>query len=300
VTGKIIKAVGGFFYVHVEPDKLNDASHIYECKAAGRLRSMDLRPSVGDDVIFDIIDAEKMTGNIVDILPRKNILIRPFVANVDQALVVVACKDPEPNTDYINRFMILMQQANVPQILCFNKSDLLNGEIAKLAETYEKAGVKCIVFSAKEADEGDVSSIYRHIEGKTTVFAGPSGVGKSSIINLLQDNITMQTGHISEKIRRGKHTTRHAELIYAGVKTYIVDTPGFTSIEINDIKEDELVDFFPEIKEAGLQCRFPDCRHMKEPDCNVKLMVKSGEIARLRYDGYVSVLKELQQKKKVY
>ena len=203
MQGKIIKGIAGFYYVHVVE------SGIYECKARGVFRKDKKKPLVGDNVEIEVLDEQEKTGNIINILPRMNELIRPAVANIDQALVVFAVTEPKPHFNLLDRFLVMMESKEIPAILCFNKKDIAKKqEVAELEEVYRACGYPLILISAKE--EENIEEIKKVLRGKTTTVAGPSGVGKSSLINLLQSDIQMETGSISKKIARGKHTTRHS------------------------------------------------------------------------------------------
>lgn len=302
MQGKIIKGIAGFYYVHVAGDAEDSAStgkfghNIYECKAKGVFRKNHEKPLVGDDCELEIIDPEKMTGNIVRILDRKNSLIRPNVANVDQALVIFASAKPDPNYNLLDRFLILMKQNDIPCLLVFNKRDLADDEkLSEIKEIYERAGYPVLFTSAKRNEQ--ICDVAQLLRGKTTTVAGPSGVGKSSIINLLQSDIKMETGEISEKIERGKHTTRHSELIALDGDSYILDTPGFSSLDLFDVAREELRDFYPEFLEYSDMCKFSNCVHNNEPGCRVKEAVGDGEISRVRYDNYLMLLSEIERKK---
>lgn len=291
MTGKIIKGIAGFYYVHTE------SVHLYECKAKGAFRNQKVKPLVGDNVELEILDEEKKLASVVKILPRKSSLIRPAVANADQALLVFAAKDPEPNWGLLNRFLILMVKQELPVILCFNKTDLISEEeCKKMEEIYRKSGCKICFLSAKE--KKGLEEIKQLLKDKTTVLAGPSGVGKSTLVNLLQPMATMETGAISEKIRRGKHTTRHSEFIWIKGNTYILDTPGFSSLELEEIAAEELKDFFPEFHPLEGKCRFRGCVHENEPDCAVKQALADGFVSKERYQSYLQIYKELKEKKK--
>ena len=223
MQGKIIKGIAGFYYVHVAE------SGIYECKAKGSFRNQKVKPLVGDNVRLEVLGEEEKKGNIQEILPRKNELIRPAVANIDQALVIFAAAKPKPNFNLLDRFLILMQYQKVPAVVCFNKQDMVEEEELKLLrDTYESAGYP-VRFTSAVREEG-LTEIRELLKGKTTTVAGPSGVGKSSLINLLSPEAGMETGDISRKIERGKHTTRHSELFALDEDTFICDTPGFSSI----------------------------------------------------------------------
>ncbi len=290
MQGKIIRGIGGFYYVH-------NGSHIFECKAKGAFRKEGIKPLVGDDVLFDIIDDEALKGNIIDILPRKSEIIRPAVANVDQALIIFAIARPEPNFNLLDRFLIMMQQKELPCIICFNKQDIATeDEKAMLATAYEKSGCKVLFVSAESKDGLD--NLRELLVHKTTTVAGPSGVGKSSIINRLQENVVMQTGEISVKIERGKHTTRHSEMIAINEDTYILDTPGFSSLGLFDLEKEELKDYYNEFYEYQDECKFLNCIHQNEPGCGVKNAVSDGRIERLRYDNYLLLLEELSNRRK--
>lgn len=291
MQGKIIKGIAGFYYVYVI--KVG----VYECKAKGIFRNQKIKPLVGDNVVIDIIDEKEKKGNITQVLERQNELIRPAVANIDQALVIFAAADPNPNLNLLDRFLIMMLGQQVNTIICFNKRDIVSEkELGLLEETYVKCGYQ-VVFSSTYTEEG-IATLRELLMNKTTVLAGPSGVGKSSIINLLQPEANMETGDISEKIRRGKHTTRHSELFYTGDNTFVMDTPGFSSLYLNDMDKDELKDFFVEFREYEGNCRFNGCIHINEPDCAVKKALEEGKISSIRYSNYKELYEELKNIKK--
>ena len=291
MQGKIIKGIAGFYYVHAKDN------NVYECKAKGVFRNRKIKPLVGDDVELDIVDADKLIGNINDILPRKNELIRPAVANIDQTLVVFASLSPEPNFNLLSRFLVMMDWNDVPAIVCFNKSDQVDeAEIKRLTGIFENCGAKVIVTSVPR-NEG-IEELKELLIGKTTSFAGPSGVGKSSILNGIFPDANSQIGDISEKINRGKHTTRHSEIFNVAKDTYIMDTPGFTSLECADIEDTELHYYFNEFAEYEGKCRFNGCVHVNEPDCSVKEAVSEGKISKVRYDIYLEMYNELKAKRK--
>ncbi len=294
MNGKIIKGVGGFYYIHLHDNR------IFECKAKGIFRNKNIKPAVGDNVEIDIIDEANLKGNITSILERSNKLIRPAVANVDQAVIIFALSNPEPNYNLLDRFLIMMDRQDVKTILCLNKSDLMEDESAiKIKKIYEACGYDVIITStySKEQNSG-ISELKQKLTGKTTVFAGPSGVGKSSLLNCLNPNACVQTGEISEKIKRGKHTTRHSELINISDGTYIMDTPGFSSLSIEDLEAEDIKVFYNEFDHYSNDCRFNGCVHINEPDCNVKKAVESGEISTLRYNNYKQLFEELKAKRR--
>ncbi len=287
MTGKIVKGIAGFYYVHV------NEMGIYECKAKGVFRNKKIKPLVGDNVELDIIDSEKFLGNIVDILPRKNYVLRPEVANVDQAVIIFAAKDPQPNLNLLSRFLIRMEMEEIPSIICFNKQDIVTKEeMERLAEIYKDSGNRVIFTSTVE--KNGLDTLKNLLADKTTVLAGPSGVGKSSITNILMPGINVSTGDISEKIKRGKHTTRHSELFHMDGNTYIMDTPGFTSLYVNEIDADKLRFYFNEFGQYEGKCRFNGCIHINEPDCAVKTAVNDGQINKERYMHYSDIYNELK------
>ncbi len=290
MQGKIIKGIAGFYYVQTKDG-------IYECKAKGSFRNRKLKPFVGDNVEITVLDEEHKKGNMEEILERKNFLIRPAVANVDQTLVIFAAAKPDPNLNLLDRFLIMMEQKNVPVVLVFNKTDVAEAEkLEELAAIYENCGYQVLRVSALQ-EEG-ITEIKEILKGKTSTVAGPSGVGKSSIINLLQSDIHMETGNISEKIERGKHTTRHSELIAIAEETYIFDTPGFSSLYVTDMEKEDLKSYFPEFAPYEEECRFLGCVHVNEPVCGVKEALKAGKISQSRYENYKLLYEELKENEK--
>lgn len=301
LRGKIIKGVGGFYYIHLHDNR------IFECKAKGVFRNQNIKPAVGDNVLIDVIDQQALTGSIIDILPRENSLIRPAVSNVDQAVIIFALSDPKPNYNLLDRFLITMDYQQVKTIICLNKADLVSYEEAdKVKSIYEACGYDVIItstysreeLSGSEAGQVGVDRLKELITGKTTVFAGPSGVGKSSLLNAINPESQAKTGSISEKIKRGKHTTRHSELISVGVDTYIMDTPGFSSLFVDNMECEDLRDYYNEFEELQKECRFQGCVHINEPDCRVKAAINQGMVSQLRYDNYKQLYQELKDKKK--
>ena len=290
MQGKIIRGIGGFYYI-------NAGNSIYECKAKGSFRKDGIRPLVGDDCIIDILDEKNRLANITSILPRHSEIIRPAVANVDQAMIIFAISRPEPNFNLLDRFIIQISQKDLPCIIVINKMDLADDDQRReIEEAYVACGCR-VVFTSVSNREG-VEEIRKLIKGKTTTVAGPSGVGKSSMINLLQSAVKMQTGVLSDKIDRGKHTTRHSELIPIDEDTYILDTPGFSSLNLFDVSTDTLKDYYYEFEDYAAECRFLDCKHISEPDCGVKKAVESGEVSRLRYENYLILYRECKEKRK--
>lgn len=291
MQGKIIKGIGGFYYVHAGDGV------IYECKARGIFRRENIKPLVGDYVELEVLNQEEETGSIRAILPRKSTLIRPAVANIDQALVVFAIAKPEPNFNLLDRFLIMMEQQDLPSIICFNKSDIASEqERDSLQRAYEACGCRVLFISVRERE--GLEQVRGLLQGKTTAMAGPSGVGKSSLINFLHPQAAMETGAISRKIDRGKHTTRHSELFVLDRDSYIMDTPGFSSLQLFAMEKEELKDFYPEFRAYEADCRFRGCVHISEPGCRVKEALATGEISDVRYHNYTVLYEELKNRKK--
>lgn len=291
MQGKIVKGISGFYYVHVV------GTGIYECKAKGAFRNKKIKPLVGDNVEIAVVDEEKKKGNVETILSRKNELIRPAVSNIDMALVIFAAAKPDPNFNLLDRFLCMMEYQKVPVTICFNKCDLITEEQKKELEAiYKPAGYDVIFTSAKAGIH--LEELRELLKGKTTTVAGPSGVGKSSLINQLQDSIYMETGSISEKIERGKHTTRHSEIIPLGDDAYIMDTPGFSSMDMPGFEKEDLWTCYPEFLEYEPYCKFQGCSHISEPNCGVKDALAEEKIHPVRYENYKLLYEEMKQIRK--
>ena len=289
--GKITKGVGGNYEVHVE------GHGFVVCRAKGILRYRRIQPLIGDDVLIET-DASG-AGNIIEILPRRNALVRPAIANVDQALLVCAIREPEFHPNLLDRFLILMSRQNMPVLVCFNKTDLAEeGEAERLCGIYKNCGAEVFVTQASRPET--LAPLREALSGKTTVLAGPSGVGKSTIMNAMEPEAAMEVGELSEKIKRGKQTTRHTQLFAIGPDSYLCDTPGFSSLYLADITPDELSGYFPEFRELTEQCRYPDCMHRKEPDCAVRNAVEAGTVPKERYESYLLLYDELSGKRIIY
>ncbi len=287
MNGKIIKGIGGFYYIKTEKG-------IIECKARGKFRHKDIKPMVGDNVEIAI---EKGKGVIEDIEDRSSKLLRPAVANVSLAFIVFAIKNPDINFDLLNKFLVLCEYNNINVIVCLNKVDLVNEEEREeVKKRITDIGYEVLFINAKE--KIGIEILKEKIEGNITVLCGPSGAGKSTLINALAERDHMETGKVSEKLGRGKHTTRHSELIEIH-DGYIVDTPGFSTLEIKDLmNRDSLKYCFPEFEDYNEKCKFRGCLHNKEPQCSVKNAVEEGKINKFRYDFYIKSLLEIIEEEK--
>lgn len=283
MKGKIYKGIGGFYYV------ATDTGEIIECKARGKFRKERIIPIIGDDVEIEVRNGK---GSITEIYERKNSLIRPAVANIDLIVVVVAAKDPDPATFVTDKMLVNAEINGIEAVVCINKTDL--AENAELKEIYEKSGYKTLSVSATE--KNGLDELFEIIKGKTAAFAGVSGVGKSTILSHIT-GMSLETGEVSDKISRGRHTTRHVELFKVAGGGYVLDTPGFSSVETEDITAEDLEECFPEIREISGGCRFRGCAHLEEPDCAVKQAVSDGRIPQSRYESYKE-LYEIQRSKK--
>lgn len=291
MIGKIMKGIAGFYYVGVVE------SGVYECKAKGIFRKDKIKPLVGDDVEIEVLNEEEKLGNIVKILPRRSELIRPAVANIDQALVIFAAREPKPNLFLLDRFLVIMEKQDIPVIICFNKQDLCDEEeVGRLKGIYEACGYPVVLASAKQGE--GIEEIKSRLRGKTTTVAGPSGVGKSSLTNLLQNEVQMETGEISKKLGRGRHTTRHSQIIQIEEDTWLYDTPGFTSFYVEEIEKEELRFYFREFSKYEGTCRFQGCTHTHEPGCMVKNALEEGKISKERYENYLELYGELKEKRR--
>ncbi len=288
MEGRIVKAVAGFYYVH-------DGDAAYECRARGIFRKNGIKPLVGDVAEVEVLDAENRTGNLIGIKDRENFLIRPAVANAEQAVVVFAGTKPEPNFNLLDRFLVMMMSKGIPVAIVFSKSELVDtARLAEIKKIYEHS-YRVIDVSVKEGL--GLAELRELFKGKFSVLAGPSGVGKSTITNYLAPHANMETGEVSRKIERGKQTTRHTELFYIGEGGYVCDTPGFGSLELFDIDKKELKSYFPEFEEYGSYCRFNGCLHIGEKSCGVKDALLRGEIAESRYKNYGLIYEELVSKR---
>lgn len=288
-NGIIVKGIGGFYYVKAG-DKL------YECKARGIFRKDELTPLPGDEVVISIVDEERAKGSLDQILPRKSCLVRPAVANVNQIIIVLAAKSPIPDMMLLDKLLLTAEIKNIHAVICVNKIDLdEQDEYKQMMDVYSKAGYEILPLSTKN-DQG-LEKLKDILNNKVTVFAGQSGVGKSSILNKIMNSWVMQTGEISERLERGKHTTRHAELIELASRGFILDTPGFSSFELSYIPFSEIELYYPEFEKLLNHCRFTGCSHINEPDCVVKQALADGLIDRGRYDRFVQIYNTLKIQK---
>lgn len=286
LEGIITKGIGGFYYVKTERG-------VYECRARGLFREVNITPLIGDRVLIREVDSDK-TGYLEKIFERTTELKRPTVANVTQAVIVASAKDPVPNLWLMDRFLVLAEEVGINIIIVINKVDLDDKHfVDSICETYESAMYKVILTSTK-SDDG-IEKLRVALKDNVTVFAGPSGVGKSSLLNRVQPDLKLETGEISNKTKRGKHTTRHVELLELQIGGFVLDTPGFSSLNIDFIEQEEdLKYYFREIEEYSTQCKFNDCIHINEPGCQVIKRVETGDISKTRYENYLSFIKEIR------
>ncbi len=292
LNGQIIKGIGGFYYVDTD-------NGLYECRARGIFRKQKVTPLVGDRVSISVVDEETKKGVVEDIKKRDTELVRPPIANVDKVLIVFAIKNPKPNLSLLDRFIVLAEKENLEIVVVLTKVDLDDDDkLNELKAIYELSGYKVIPVSNET--KLNVDKIKDELRDNVVVFAGPSGVGKSSLLNEIDKNFKLQTGEVSDKIKRGKHTTRHAELLKLECGGMVADTPGFSSLTLDDIGETELKGYFIEFDEFD-DCKFGSrCIHENEPSCAVKEAVENGEISKQRYESYIQLLNEMRQGKRRY
>ncbi|MCY9093611.1 ribosome small subunit-dependent GTPase A [Bacillus inaquosorum] len=295
--GKIIKALSGFYYVL---DESEDSDKLIQCRGRGIFRKNKITPLVGDYVVYQAENDKE--GYLLEIKERTNELIRPPVCNVDQAVLVFSAVQPSFSTALLDRFLVLVEANDIQPIICITKMDLIEDQdtqdaIQAYAQDYRKIGYDVYLTSSKDQDS--LADIIPHFQDKTTVFAGQSGVGKSSLLNAISPELGLRTNEISEHLGRGKHTTRHVELIHTS-GGLVADTPGFSSLEFTDIEEEELGYIFPDIREKSSSCKFRGCLHLKEPKCAVKQAVEDGELKQYRYNHYVEFMTEIKDRKPRY
>ncbi|CEO27036.1 ribosome small subunit-dependent GTPase A [Paraclostridium sordellii] len=293
IEGIIIKGIGGFYYIDTDKG-------VYECRARGIFRKDKITPLVGDHVKMSIVDEENKKGVLEEIEKRDTELVRPPIANVNKAIIVFAIKNPNPNLSLLDRFIVLAEREYLEIVIVLTKSDLATDEeLEKLKNIYEVSGYKVIPVSNNK--ELNIDKVKEELKGNIVVFAGPSGVGKSTLLNNIDSKFQLQTGEVSDKIKRGKHTTRHAELLKLECGGMVADTPGFSSLTLDDIEENELKDYFIEFENFSDECKFGGrCMHENEPSCGVKNAVKENKISKERYESYLQLLNEKRQGKRRY
>ena len=292
IEGRIIKGIGGFYYVDTD-------NGLYECRARGIFRKNKITPLVGDFVKISVVDEENKKGEVEEIAERETELVRPPIANVNKALIVFAVKNPTPHLSLLDRFIVLAERENLEIVIILTKIDLDDDNtFEKIKNIYEPCGYK--VIGVSNLENKNIDKVKEELKDNTVVFAGPSGVGKSSLLNQIDSNFQLKTGDVSDKIKRGKHTTRHAELLKLECGGMVADTPGFSSLTLDDIDESELKEYFIEFDKYD-ECRFGSrCIHENEPSCAVKEAVENGEISKKRYESYIQLLNEIRSGKRRY
>lgn len=290
-TAQVIKMYNGFYYLQVAGQE-----ELLSCRLRGRIKRNKGAVVTGDYVEYQML--EDGTGVIESCLPRRTLLKRPAVANIDQVLITFAARQPDLNQLLLNRFLVLAEWSGIPEIvICINKCDLLE-EKADFLQDYVQAGYKLLMVSAQEGQ--GIQELKNLLAGRVTVFAGPSGVGKSSLLNAVDSNLELATGKISDKIKRGKHTTRAACLLPLPEGGTVVDTPGFSAAELENIDKAQLAHYFPEFRPYIEKCYYNTCTHSHEPDCAVKEAVAAGAICQVRYEAYLNILQTINERKKAY
>ncbi len=290
-TAQVIKMYNGFYYLQVAGQE-----ELLSCRLRGRIKRNKGAVVTGDYVEYQML--EDGTGVIESCLPRRTLLKRPAVANIDQVLITFAARQPDLNQLLLNRFLVLAEWSGIPEIvICINKCDLLEKK-ADFLQDYVQAGYKLLMVSAQEGQ--GIQELKNLLTGRVTVFAGPSGVGKSSLLNAVDSNLELATGKISDKIKRGKHTTRAACLLPLPEGGTVVDTPGFSAAELENIDKAQLAHYFPEFRPYIEKCYYNTCTHSHEPDCAVKEAVAAGAICQARYEAYLNILQTINERKKAY
>ena len=282
--GVVIKNMNGYFYVQIP------SGEMHECKVRGRLKKDRYSLLVGDTVT--ITD----DGWIDGIEERRNSLRRPAIANIDQVMVVVAAREPDIHPLLLDRLLVMVHHSGIPPILVINKYDLHTEDTLALQNVYERIGYK-VICTSTYTGEG-IEELRQALHGHISAFAGPSGVGKSSLLNAVDPNFAFQTGAVSDKIKRGRHTTRHASLYSLDESSFIMDTPGFSALEHTGMTLDDLIYAFPEFNDYDGGCKFSPCSHSHEPICSVKEALESGHISQQRYQSYLTIKSEIEDQRR--
>ena len=292
LKGIVLSNISNLYKVEVN-------NKIYDCSARGKIKNTDLSPVAGDIVTIELQDEEEKVGVIEDIKERKNYIKRPKMANLSQIILVISMKMPKPDLLLLDKQLVYAEYMNIRPIICLNKIDLENDDrINKIHELYKSIGYDVIKTNAKE--KIGVEEIKKCLENNITAFSGNSGVGKSTLINgIMGKNIT-EEGNISHKNKKGKNTTTQVNLYKIKENSYIADTPGFSTFDVNEIEKEELAKYFVEFKDYLNQCEYADCSHIKEEKCGIKKGITEGKISKERYDRYCQIYEELKNKKKVY
>ncbi|HCC06734.1 MAG TPA: ribosome small subunit-dependent GTPase A [Clostridiales bacterium] len=286
MKGQIVRGVAGSYMIMID-------KKVYECKARGKFRNQNIIPIVGDIVNIEV-EGDNV-GVIKEIIERRNFLVRPAVSNIDQVILTFSMNSPDINYSILDKFLVMVEKKELEVCICINKIDTAKEEeLEKIKDVYTLAGYDVIFVSAKEGT--GIEQLKAAMKNKVNVFAGPSGVGKSSILNKIQEGLKLQIGDISEKTKRGKHTTRAVELIELEIGGFVLDTPGFTSLEVENIKAEELRFYYKEISEYEGKCKYRTCVHISEPHCEVKEALNEKKISKERYGGYLNLYNELKEK----
>jgi ribosome biogenesis GTPase len=288
--GRIVKALAGYYYVQ-------DGDALWQCRARGVFRKKGITPLVGDEVGYETNGTE---GTVTEILPRTSELIRPPIANINQAILVFSLAEPDFNPQLLDKFLVHTEAAGVEAVICLTKADLLDDqtELERIRTYCEAIGYPVVITSSK--GKNGIEEIRAHLAGHLSVFAGQSGVGKSSLLNALFSELQLETAPISQKLGRGRHTTRHVELIHLPEGGWVADTPGFSSLDFQSIEANELGLYFKEMHARLGECKFRGCLHVNEPGCVVREAVEAGEIQPPRYEHYLEFLQEIKDRKPRY
>lgn len=288
MIGLITKLITRMYYVDVE-------GSLYKCSTKGKLRKDSIKPLVGDKVKIELDPHTEDEAIISEVIKRKNDLKRPKIANVDNVVFVCSAKEPETNFELLDRLLLECERKNISALICINKIDLDKDAVleSEFKKRFNSTPYKLVCTSLLSPES--IENLRKNLSKGVNVFAGASGVGKSTLINALSPSAAMETGVISQKLLRGKHTTRHSELLYLGENVYLCDTPGFSGYESDNIMPEEIQNFMPEIKKHSYECKFSDCIHIREPDCGVLFAIEKGLISNERYESYLSFVNEARE-----